>query len=68
MTVSAAATSRNSSKEIGTPDDLEYLENIVPTHVINRSIPLHIQGSEPRQCLDIIDGMYNNYYEIEVLS
>ena len=47
-------------------DDLEYIENNLPVHVINRSIPLRIQGSEPRQCLDIIDGMYNNYYEIEV--
>ena len=35
-------------------------------HVIKRSIPLHTFGSEPSHCLNMIDKMYNNYYELEV--
>lgn len=35
-------------------------------HVIRRTLPLHTRNSEPGHCLDIIDQMYNIYYELEV--
>lgn len=41
-------------------------QEILPIHIIRRSLPLHISSSNPSQCLDTIDRMYNIYYEIEV--
>jgi hypothetical protein len=42
-------------------------QEILPIHNIRRSLPLHISSSNPAQCLDMIDRMYNIYYEIEVI-
>ena len=41
-------------------------QEVLPLHVIKRSMPGHSKASNPGHCLDMIDRMYNIYYEIEV--
>lgn len=53
-------------KELVTNVDLDLEEEDVAVHIIQRTLPLRAKGSEPGQCLDIIDKMYNVYYELEV--
>ena len=43
-------------------------QEILPVHVIKRTFPLQVKGSNPAHCLDMIDQMYNIYYELEVRS
>jgi hypothetical protein len=43
----------------------EKLETL-PLHIIVRTLPIHKIGANSAQCLDMIDRMYNIYYEIEV--
>jgi hypothetical protein len=42
-------------------------QEILPIHTISRTLPLHTSSSNPAHCLDMIDRMYNIYYEIEVI-
>jgi hypothetical protein len=61
-----AAPSAPAPAEFLTPIDLDSEEEDLTIHIIQRSLPLRANGSEPGQCLDIIDKMYNVYYELEV--
>lgn len=45
------------------PDEKQEL---LPLHVINRITSRHVKASNPGHCLEMLDRMYNIYYEIEV--
>ena len=47
------------------PDEKQEL---LPLHVINRTTSCHVKASNPGHCLEMLDRMYNIYYEIEVNS
>ena len=36
--------------------------------VVNRILPVHSKNSDPKECLDRIDDMYQLYYDLEVCS
>jgi hypothetical protein len=36
--------------------------------VVNRVLPVHSKNSDPKECLDRIDDMYQLYYDLEVCS
>ena len=36
--------------------------------VVNRILPIHSKNSDPKECLDRIDDMYQLYYDLEVCS
>jgi hypothetical protein len=40
--------------------------SITSFHSVRRSFPLHSKNSNPDQCVDIIDGMYDYFYDTEV--
>jgi hypothetical protein len=54
--------SKRTKKASGVEDKQEAL----PLHIIVRTLPIHKIGANSAQCLDMIDRMYNIYYEIEV--
>jgi hypothetical protein len=54
--------SKRTKKNSGVEDKQEAL----PLHIIVRTLPIHKIGANSAQCLDMIDRMYNIYYEIEV--
>jgi len=46
--------------------DPDAKQEELPLHVIRRTLPLKTRSSDPAQCVDIVDRMYNVYYELEV--
>lgn len=46
--------------------DPDAKQEELPIHVIHRTMPLKMRCADPAQCIDMIDRMYNVYYELEV--
>ena len=46
--------------------DPDAKQEELPVHVIKRTMLLKTKCTDPAQCVDMIDRMYNVYYELEV--
>jgi hypothetical protein len=62
--VSSTLLTNGSSSLSLVPAEIETIHK--PVHKIRRSRPLPSKCLDPAQCLDIIDDMYDVYFELEV--
>lgn len=62
---SSSSASLNTSVELDVSTDDVAVECANPNK-IKRSLPLRLKAHDPAQCTDILDSMYELYYEYEV--
>ena len=66
-TSSTASLDRgNKRTKKGSSSAPDEKQELLPLHVINRITSRHVKASNPGHCLEMLDRMYNIYYEIEV--
>ena len=62
---SSSSASLNSSTELDVSTDDVTVVWVNPNK-IKRTLPLRLKAHDPAQCTDILDSMYELYYEYEV--
>jgi hypothetical protein len=62
---SGATSVPSNSSSSSVPSDSFPLSTVKRRKIV-RSLPLHLKTHDPAQCMDIIDEMYDQYFQLQV--